>query len=73
MISIHKPKFNIPVTSDHSGGMNLIPHKLIGPSQKLRGEENDGGGTVTDFLILLSCKRNKDPGLITISVEHQRS
>lgn len=71
MISIRKPKFNIPVTGDHSGGMDLIPHKLVGPSQKLRSEENDRGGTVTDFFILLSCKRNKYPGLKTLSVEHQ--
>lgn len=62
-MSIHKPKFNMPVTGDHSGRMNLIPHKLVGPPQEFRGEENDRSGTVTDFLVLLSCKRNKNPSL----------
>jgi hypothetical protein len=32
--------------------MNLVLHKLIGTLEELSGEDDDGGGTVTDFSVL---------------------
>lgn len=40
------------VAAHDGGGMNLVLNKLVGSLQKLGSEDDNGGGTITDFTIL---------------------
>ena len=40
------------VTRHNRSGVNLVLHQLVGSLQELSGEDDNGGGSVTDFTVL---------------------
>jgi hypothetical protein len=55
----------LPVTSNNSGGVDLVPDKLICTTKEFRSDQNDRSGSISDFLVLLSCQGHEDSGLYT--------
>jgi hypothetical protein len=43
--------------------VNLVPDKFVCTTQKFRSDQDDRGGSISDFLVLLSGQRYEDSSL----------
>lgn len=52
-----------PVTCDNGSRVDLVPDKFVCTTQKFGSDQYDRGGSISDFLVLLSSQRYEDSSL----------